>query len=80
MAANTQAQVKEILKTEFDLQESDLTDENPLIEGGLIDSIGTLRLVDDLERVFNIQFKPHEITKENLGSVARITRFIESKQ
>ena len=57
-----------------------LENTTPLISGGVIDSIGTLKLVGFLEERFGIQAEAHEIDEENLDSIELMASFVESKQ
>jgi acyl carrier protein len=57
---------------------SSLDETTPLISGGIIDSIGTIKLVTFLEETYNIEFKAHEF-KENLDNIARIVSIVEKK-
>lgn len=50
-----------------------------LISSGIIDSISTLKLVDYLEKKYNIEVLPHEVDKDNLDTLNLIKTFIESK-
>lgn len=59
---------------------SELTDETPLITGGILDSISTLKLVAYLEDHFGITVEAHEAGVENLDSVGQITRLIAEKR
>lgn len=68
------------------LHESILQDENiaiendtPLISGGIMDSISTLKMVDFLEKKFSIEFQPHEVDQENLNTIDLIAQFVLSK-
>ena len=58
----------------------DLTDQTPLITGGILDSIRTLKLVVFLEDRFDVTVEAHEAGVENLDSVGSITRLIEGKK
>ena len=58
----------------------ELTDETPLITGGVLDSISTLKLVAFLEDQFAVTVEAHEAGIDNLDSVERITRLIASKK
>ena len=57
----------------------ELTDDTPLITGGVLDSISTLKLVSFLEDEFQVTVEAHEAGVENLDSVARIARLIAAK-
>ena len=51
-----------------------------LISDGYIDSISTLKIVDHLEKKYNIEFQPHEVDRENLDSIDLIAQFVLSKK
>ena len=56
-----------------------LTDETPLITGGVLDSISTLKLVSFQEDTFGVIVEAHEAGVENLDSIGAITRLIGEK-
>ena len=56
-----------------------LNDDTPLISGGVIDSISTLKLVDFLEQKYNIEFQPHEVDRELLDTIDLISGFVLEK-
>ena len=57
-----------------------LTDQTPLITGGILDSISTLKLVVFLEERFGITVEAHEAGVEHLDSVGQIIRLIAEKK
>lgn len=57
-----------------------LTDEVPLITAGIIDSIGTIRLIAFLEETFGVSVGAHEADVEHLNTIGDITRLVESKR
>ena len=57
----------------------ELTDDTPLITGGILDSIATLKLVMHLEEKYRVSFAPHEVDKENLDTLDLITAFVRGK-
>jgi acyl carrier protein len=59
---------------------AELTDETPLITGGVLDSISTLKLVVFLEERFGVSIEAHEAGVEHLDSVGQIARLIASKK
>jgi len=59
---------------------SELTDQTPLITGGILDSISTLKLVVFLEERFGVTVEAHEAGVDNLDTVGEITRLISRKQ
>ena len=82
--ANTTEEIENIVKN-FIISRflkgdgSSLTNDTPLISGGLIDSILTMQLVVFIEENFHFEFSPHEVDKENLDSIKIITGFIQKK-
>jgi acyl carrier protein len=58
----------------------ELTDETPLITGGILDSISTLKLVTFLESQFGVIVEAHEAGVDNLDSVARISQLVAGKK
>ena len=55
------------------------TDEDSLVEGGVIDSTGILELIEFLESQFGIEVSETETVPQNLGTISNLTRFIMSK-
>ena len=51
----------------------------PLITGGILDSISTIRLVSFLEEQYGIEFAAHEIGAEHLDTIAGIVATVEAK-
>ena len=58
---------------------SALTETTPLITGGILDSLATLRLVAFLEQQFGIQLQAHETMVDYLDTLASITALVRSK-
>lgn len=60
--------------------ESQLTDTTPLITGGVLDSVATLRLLLFLEERFGVTIEAHETGPEYLDTIAGIADLVESKK
>lgn len=58
----------------------DLTAETPLIAGGILDSLATVRLVMFLEQHFGIEVHAHEVNAENLDTLELIASLVRNKQ
>lgn len=73
--------IKDYIMGEFLPGESpdELTDSTPLISGGILDSIATLKLVMYLEEKYRVSFEPHEVDKENLDTLDLVTALVTSK-
>ncbi len=80
-SASVRDQVREFVK---DLASAkgvaSFTDEEPLIDSGIIDSLSIFRVVSFVEDTFRIRVSDEEITNENLQSVETIERLVLQKQ
>lgn len=59
---------------------SELTSSTPLITGGVLDSLATMKLVMFLEERYGIRFAAHEVDPEHLDTVADIARLVAAKK
>ena|SRR2546421_10322791 len=57
-----------------------VTNTEPLLESGILDSMGVLELVEFVESKFEIKITDDELLPENFGSVQQISDFVESKR
>jgi acyl carrier protein len=73
--------VKSYVMAEFLPGEPDdsLLDTTPLMTGGLLDSIGTIRLIAFLEERFGIRFSDEEAVPERLDTLADIAGTVRAK-
>jgi acyl carrier protein len=58
----------------------ELTEQTPLITGGILDSISTLKLVVFLEERFSITLEAHEAGADHLDSIGRIVQLVAHKK
>jgi acyl carrier protein len=56
-----------------------LTDETSLLEGGVIDSLGIVKLVSFLESEFGIKVPDEEIVPRYFESIRALSTYVESK-
>ena len=68
-----------ILGNFFVPQGSALTDDDLLLEHGIIDSTGVLEVIGFIEQSYGIHLDDEEIVPENLGSISMIAAFVERK-
>jgi len=82
MADDIQITVKEYILKEFLPGEdpAELAETTPLISGGILDSIATLKLVSFIEERYDITLAAHEADVEHLDSINAITKLILSKK
>lgn len=59
---------------------SELTDTTPLITGGILDSISTLKLVTYLEETFHVVVEAHEAGVDHLDTIAEIVQLVARKR
>jgi acyl carrier protein len=80
--ADVRGTVKEYILKEFLPGEDpdELTDSTPLITGGILDSIATLKLVAFVEERYGITLQAHEVDVDHLNTVADIASLIDSKK
>jgi acyl carrier protein len=73
--------VKEFLLREFlpGTDPAELTDGTPLISGGILDSLATLKLVAFLEERFGIELAAHEASLDHLNNLRDITALVQAK-
>lgn len=57
-----------------------LTDDYPLLENQVIDSMGIFELVNALEQRYGIEILDEELVPENFGTLSTISRFVERKR
>jgi len=74
--------IKDVILKEFLPGEdpSELTDATPLITGGILDSIATLKLVMFIEERYGISLQAHEVDAEHLDTISQIAQLIRSKK
>lgn len=58
----------------------EFTDEESLLEAGVIDSLAMVDLIADLERTFGISVDEDDMTPENFDSVNAIVAYLERKR
>jgi len=57
-----------------------LSDDDSLLDAGIIDSTGVLDLIGFIEQQFGITVSDDELVPENLDSIARLAAFVERRQ
>ena len=82
MMDDAKGPVKEYILREFLPGEdpNELTDTTPLITGGILDSIATVKLVAFLEERFGITMQAHEVDAEHLDTINDIVNLIKEKR
>ncbi len=55
-----------------------IAEDDDLLTGGLVDSMGIMALVFFLEQRFNVQIAPGDVTIENFGTLRAIEHYLAS--
>jgi len=78
----TQDRVREFISDELNLRVSagDLVDDYPLLEKGVLDSMGIIQVVAFLEDEFGIEVDDAELVPENFETIGSIAELIDSKR
>ena len=58
----------------------ELSDDDDMLAAGVVDSLGFVELVEEVQARYGVEVADIEITEENFGSIAAIARFVERKQ
>jgi acyl carrier protein len=82
MSEDIQRNLKEYILKEFLPGEdpAELTETTPLISGGILDSIATLKLISFIEERYDIALEAYEADREHLDSIKAITNLILTKK
>ncbi len=54
-------------------------DGDSLIDGGVVDSTGVMEIVAFLEETYGIAIADDELVADNLDSIERLTKFVDTK-
>lgn len=63
----------------YDRTDLTLTNEFPLVEQGIIDSMGILRVVTFIEEKFGLVLAPEDLMLENFATIDAMTAFVAGK-
>jgi acyl carrier protein len=58
----------------------ELTDSTPLITGGILDSLATVRVVAHIEERYGVEIQPHEASVQFMDTIADIASLVQSKR
>ncbi len=76
-----QETIKQFILSEFLPGEdpNQLLPSTPLITGGILDSLATLRVVEYLETTFSSRIEAHEADVDNLDTLEKMAVFLQGK-
>jgi len=73
-------EIREFIMGNFILDGDDnLSNDDSLLEKGIIDSTGVLELVAFIEETYQFKIKDEELVPENLDSIKNILQFIQNR-
>jgi acyl carrier protein len=78
---NTKDVLKDYLNTELLNTHSspNVSEGDNLLTGGLIDSLGMMRLVDFIEQHFDLRVRPEDVTIEHFKTINTIATYINHR-
>jgi acyl carrier protein len=80
MTTTTRIRDLVIRHTQWTGSPEELTDELPLIEGQVIDSLDLLTLISALEEEFDLEVPDEDLLPDNFSSISQIAAYVESRQ
>ena len=73
--------IRKFIYSRFPLAaDQQVKDEDALLEGGIVDSLGILDVVGHLEQEFGIKVGDDDLNPENFGTINALTRYVEQKR
>ena len=60
--------------------DADLADDQELLAAGIVDSLGFVEIVEEVQSRYGVSVRDTDITEENFGSIARIAAFVEARR
>jgi acyl carrier protein len=73
--------IREFVLMKFPLaRKREIKDADPLIEAGIIDSMGVQDLVGFLEHEFGVEVSDEELLPENFHSIEQLAAFVSTKR
>jgi acyl carrier protein len=79
MMTLTREMLLDYLSTNMGVDTNEIDDDTLLFSSMLLDSFSMIDLIMFIEKEANIKVKPTEVNLDNLDSIGRIFRFIESR-
>jgi acyl carrier protein len=75
------ARIREFVLGKFPLaRKRGVQDKDSLLDGGIVDSMGVLELVDFIQQEFGVQVSDEELLPENFQSIQQLAAFVRFKK
>ena len=74
-------QIKKFILTELVVEQEleNLENNDPLIEMGIIDSLGIMKLIEFMQKIYSIEIAEIDIVPNNFENIDAIALFVERK-
>ena len=73
--------IREFILEQFPLaRRRPLSDDDSLLESGIVDSLGILEIVNFVTEQFGVEITDEDLQPENFDSITSLTEFIETRQ
>ncbi len=80
MGNNNSERIRDFIYKQFPLAEQkSISDEEALLDSGVVDSLGILEIVNFLEEEFKVAITDEELLPENFSSIQTLAIFVEQK-
>jgi len=80
MVKNTHDTIMEFIMDRFPLaKKKGVSDDTPLLENGILDSLGVLDLIEFIEGKFAIGVNDDDLLPENFRSLTEIVAFVQQR-
>lgn len=78
IVVNVEAVIQEFIQSQPDMANSAgaISYDRSLIASGIIDSLAVLRILEFLEKRFDVQFDPEDLTGENFDSISAMAALV----
>ena len=81
VAEDLKQPIKAYLAEEFfGGDDSELNNDTKLVSSGLLDSISTMQVIDFLEKEYDVEFFPQEMTPEYIDTIDLLAKSVEDKR
>ena len=77
---STEATLISLVATIAEISDAEVDPDEDLLTGGLIDSIGIVRLIADAEAAFGVRVPAPDLVPENFRTVRVMTRYFDELQ
>ena len=77
---STEDRIRQYIVDELHYSGPELTDDYPLLDSNVIDSLGIFHIVSFLEREFGVEVDDQELVPEHFGTIKDIAELVAAKK